>query len=163
MVIESIEKRSAAQNGRGLRLLSLLAGLVLTLTIGASKANAQIVDGLKANIPFEFHVGDTTFSAGQYRIHMVEDSNLMVMEISREDGSGSTLFQVEQADAKSTPERSELIFHKYGNEYFLAKLFEEGERSGSGVAKSRYEANVSRNVLQAEERVQAEDGRQRGK
>jgi hypothetical protein len=163
MVIESSEKRNAAQNVRGQRWLSLLAGLVVTLTIGASKANAQIVDGLTANIPFEFHVGDTTFSAGDYRIHMLDDSNLTVMEISRLDGSDATMFQVQQADAKSVPTESELIFNKYGNEYFLAELFEGGEQSGSQLPKSRHEARVSRATAQAEERVPAEDGKQRGK
>src|SRR5712664_1059242 len=70
MVIENVEKSNKTQNGtRGRQLLSLFAGLVLALTIGATKAKAQIVGDMVANVPFEFHAGNAEFPAGEYRIH----------------------------------------------------------------------------------------------
>jgi hypothetical protein len=150
MVIKNVDKR----NARGRQLLSLIAGLVLALTIGASKANAQIVGDLVVKVPFQFHAGDSRLPAGEYRIRVVDDSGLSLMEISSMDGSTAALFQVQETDAQTTPTKSELIFNKYGDQYFLAKLFDEGESIGSEVLKSRYEQRVSRNaVLQAQEHV----------
>jgi hypothetical protein len=86
---------------------------------------------------------------------MLDDSDLTVMEITSADGSTSALFEVQQAEANSTPAKSELIFNKYGNRYFLAKLFDEGNPSGSAVAKSRYEKRVSQGAAEAQAHVPA--------
>jgi hypothetical protein len=159
MVIENVDKRYAKQNGtRGRQLLSLFAGLALALTIGASNAKAQIVGDMVAKVPFEFHAGNADFPAGEYRIHSVDDSGLDVMQISTMDGSRSALVQVQESDAAATPTKSELIFNKYGGQYFLAKLYDEGERIGSEVLKTRAEERISKNVAQAQEHVPAQRG-----
>ena len=74
------------------------------------------------------------------------------------DGSTAALFQVQETDAQTTPTKSELIFNKYGDQYFLAKLYDQGERIGSEVLKSRYELRISKNVAQAQEHVPAQRG-----
>ncbi len=84
---------------------------------------------------------------------MLDDSDLTVMEISSADGSTSALFEVQEAN--SAPAKSELIFNKYGNRYFLAKLFDEGNPSGSKVVESRYEKRISQAGTTAQEHVSA--------
>jgi len=159
MVIENVDKRYASKNGtRGRQLLSLFAGLALALTIGASNAKAQIVGDMVAKVPFEFHAGNSDFPAGEYRIRSVDDSGLDVMQISTMDGSRSALFQVQESDAAATPTKSELIFNKYGDQYFLAKLYDEGERIGSEVLKTRDEERISKNVALAQEHVPVQRG-----
>ena len=158
MVIENIKKRYARQNGTRRLLLSLFAGLVLALTMGAGKAKAQIIGDVVFKAPFQFYAGHTKLPAGEYRIHVLDDSGLTMMEITSADGSTSALFQVEETDAKDTPTKSELIFNKYGDQYFLAELFDEGESSGSEVLKSRYEQRISKNAEQAQEHVPVQRG-----
>jgi hypothetical protein len=136
-------------------LLLPLIALVLTSTIYPSKAQAQIVDDIEVNIPFQFHAGSTTLPPGQYRIHTMEDSDLRVLEISSVDGSTSALFQVGDTKPYSTPVKSELVFNKYGNRYFLAKLFEEGSSIGSQVLESRYEKRISQQTMETQEHVPA--------
>ena len=148
---------------RGYQLLPLFIALALALTIGASKANAQITDSLEVKIPFQFHAGNTKLPAGEYRIHVLDDSDLAVMEISSADGSISALFQVRESEANSAPAKNELIFNKYGNRYFLAKLYEEGNASGSQVAESGYEKALSKETAEAQEHVPARRGMQQGK
>jgi hypothetical protein len=164
MVIESVDQGYASNNrARGRQLLSLFVTLLLALTIYASKAKAQIVGDLEANIPFQFHVGNAKLPAGEYRIHPLDDSDLTVMEIVSADGSTSALFEVQNTDAKSAPAKSELIFNKYGDRYFLAKLFDEGNPSGSELAKSRYEKRISQQAVEAQEHVPAHRRTQQGK
>jgi hypothetical protein len=163
MFIKAIKKALATQKStRGNQVLSLFVSLVLALTIGASKAKAQIIGDLEVNVPFQFHVGNTKLPAGKYVIHMLDDSDLKVMEISSADGSTSALFEVQQAEANSTPAKSELIFNKYGNRYFLAELFEEGSSSGSEVLKSRYEKRVSQQAVEAQAHIPAHRRVQQG-
>jgi hypothetical protein len=141
--------------------LALFIAAAFALTI-IPTVQAQIADGIEVNIPFQFHAGNVKLPAGQYRIHPLDDSDLTVMEISSVDGSTSALFQVEDTKTDSTPAKTELIFNKYGDRYFLAKLFEEGSSSGSQVPHSRYEKKISQQTMEAQQHVPAHRREQHG-
>lgn len=143
-------------------LLSLFIALVFALTMYPTKAQAQIIDQLDVNVPFQFHAGNAKFPAGQYVIRFVDDSDQSYMEISSADGRTSALFQVRATAVNSTPAKSELIFNKYGDRYFLAKLFEGGSGSGDEVIESRYEQRVDKATLEAQEHVPAHHHGQQG-
>jgi hypothetical protein len=163
MIIERVEKSHGKNRTRAYRLLSVLAAIAFALTIYAGKANAQVIGDLVANIPFEFHAGNAKFPAGEYRIHVLDDSDLSVMEIQSVNGSASALFEVQETETKSTPTQSELIFNRYGDKYFLADLFDQGNPSGSEVLKSRYEKRMNQQAMLAQAHVPAKGQAQRGK
>ena len=150
------------QETRRYQLLSLFIALVFVLTMHPTKAQAQIVGNLEADIPFQFHVGNTKLPPGKYTIHVLDNTDLTVMEITSADGSTSALFEVQSAQANSAPAKSELIFNKYGNRYFLEKLFDEANPSGSEVLESRYEKRIARAAAEGQERVPAHHRGQQG-
>lgn len=135
--------------------VSLFIVLVFAAMMYPSQAHAQIVGSLEADIPFQFHAGDAKLPAGKYVIRMLDDSDLTIMEISKSDGSVAALFQIHSAQANSTPRKTELIFNKYGNKYFLNELFDEGEPDGSQVVKSNYEKRASQAAAEAQVHVPA--------
>ncbi|HWY58141.1 MAG TPA: hypothetical protein VNZ03_26995 [Terriglobales bacterium] len=137
------------------QLLALFIALVFALTTYSSKAEAQIVGNLEVDIPFQFHAGNSQLPPGKYIIHALDNSDLTIMEISSADGKMSALFDVREAEANSAPARNELVFNKYGNRYFLAKLFDESNRDGSAVVESRYEKRIDKATAQAQEHVPA--------
>jgi hypothetical protein len=124
------------------QLMPLFSAFILAIAVHSEKAQAQVVVRLEANIPFQFSVANTELPAGKYYIRLLDDSNLTIMEISTVDGSSSALFDVRSADVNSPPAKSELNFNKYGNRYFLASLFEEGDADGSKVVESRDEKKM---------------------
>jgi hypothetical protein len=163
MFIQTIDNAHAGHKvAKRNYLLPLFVAIAFTFAIYPSKANAQIVGDLLVNVPFEFHAGAAKLPAGEYRIHVLDDSDLTVMQISSMDGSSTSLFEVEETDAKSMPTKSELIFNKYGDQYFLATLFEEGTSTGSQVVESRLEKKISQQTTQAQEHVAARHQAQRG-
>jgi hypothetical protein len=163
MFTEAIDKAHANHIGtRGRQLLPLFIALVFALTIYPTKAHAQIVGDLEANIPFQFHAGNTKLPPGTYVIHVLDNTDLTFMEISSADGSTSALFEVRDAEANSAPAKSELIFNKYGNRYFLAKLFDVGNPSGSTVDESLYEKRISQARTEAQAHVPAHHRGQQG-
>jgi len=141
----------------------MFIAFVFALTIYPSRAHAQIIDTLEANIPFQFHAGNTKLPPGNYSIHMLENSDLKFMEITSADGSTSALFEVHETDASSAPAKSELVFNKYGNRYFLSKLFDEGNPSGNEVVESAYEKKVSQAAAEAQIHVSTHHRGQQGK
>jgi hypothetical protein len=163
MFTGSIQKTETNKRKGGVQqFLSFLLLPVFALTIFAGKASAQIVGDLDADIPFQFHVGNKELPAGKYRIYVQDDSDLTVMEITSVDGSSFALFQVQESDANAAPAKSELIFNKYGDDYFLSKLFDEGNPSGSKVIESRYEKQISRGAVVAQEHVPVHHRTQQG-
>src|SRR6266851_4422614 len=140
MFIEPIEMAQARYNWKRVRqlLLSLIA-LSFSLTIHPSKAHAQIVGNLEANIPFQFHAGDAKLPAGKYFIHALNNSDLSMMEITSADGSTSAIFEVHDTEANSAPAKSELIFNP----------------DGSTVDESHYEKTVSQAKVEAQTHVPA--------
>jgi hypothetical protein len=145
MFIKSPENTGASQTRTGMpMLLPLFLTLIFAMSFWPTRAQAQIIGNLETEIPFQFNVGNTTLPAGSYLIHHLEGTDLTVMEITSKDGSVSALFNVESAEAKSTPEKSELIFNKYGDHYFLSELFDEGNVDGNKLLPSRDEKKASK-------------------
>lgn len=164
MLAETIKQSHASHNGatRTRHLFSLFFALLLTLTFHTTKAHAQIVGDLEATIPFQFHAGDTKLPPGKYVIHPLDNTDLTIMEISSEDGSTSALFEVSDTEANTAPAKTELIFNKYGDRYFLANVFDESNRNGSAVRESRYEKKVSQAAAEAQAHVPAHHKGQQG-
>src|SRR5258707_13533086 len=102
------------QETRRYQLLSLFIALVCALTMYPTKAQAQIVGNLEADIPFQFHVGSAKLPPGNCTTHVLDNSHLTMMEIISADGSSSSLFQDRAAEANSALGKTELIFNKYG-------------------------------------------------
>jgi hypothetical protein len=139
-----------------------LIALVFALSIHPAKAQAQIIGELEVNIPFQFCAGNSKLPAGNYVVRMLDNTELGIMEISTPDGSASALFDVENTEASSTTSKSELIFNKYGNRYFLAKVFDEGNRNGSSVPESQYEKRAGQAAAEAQAHVPAHRHGQQG-
>lgn len=160
MFTKSVKAQTINDNRNLFQIASFFVAVVCALTIYPPKAHAQIIGELEADIPFQFHAGNIRLPAGKYVLHMLDNSDLKLMEISSADGSMSALFEVQSAEANSAPPKSELIFNKYGNRYFLARVFDEGNPDGSSVPESQYEKRASNAAKEAQEHVLA---RHRGK
>lgn len=157
-------RRNGTTTTRNLLVLMLLFfAVVFMLTVSPRNAHAQIIGEIEVTIPFQFHVGNAKLPAGKYIIHPLDNTDLTTMEISSADGSASALFEVRDAETNSAPPKTELIFNKYGNRYFLAKLFDEANPNGSTVLESRYEKTVSHQTAEAQAHVAAHHrGQQKG-
>ena len=156
MFTQEVGKTHKGRNGINKRhLASLFMALVFTAMIYPQQTHAQLTGTMEADIPFQFHAGNTKLPAGKYLIRMLDDSNLTLIELSKPDGSVAVLLQVRDAEANSTPRTSELVFNRYGDHYFLEKLFDEGQSSGSQVLESSYEKRLGRASAEAQEHVPA--------
>lgn len=112
--------------------------IVLSLLLSGGIAQAQIVGQLDANIPFAFHAGLARFPAGKYIIRTQEGSDFSAMEIQSADGEHSALFDVRAAQSVRAPHTGELIFNHVGNRYYLAKIFDDGDKNGVVLLDTGY-------------------------
>jgi len=131
-------------------------GMLALLSIAAlaASAHAQSGSGLRANVPFDFTVAGKSFAAGHYSITRVsQTSGDLVLEVNSLD-KNSRVFPITTRLQTQTPrDQSVLIFHRYGDEYFLAQVWAAGSTTGRAFAKSRRERQLQ------QQRVGAIDGK----
>src|SRR6476659_3663246 len=101
-----------------LTMLSLVS--MFTLCAAVASANAQLSIPIRAKIPFDFNVGDKKLPAGEYTFRRLSEfSDSKMMSVSSVDAS-SRMFQSTLGAQVLTPKNeSTLVFHRYGDQYFL--------------------------------------------
>ena len=107
------------------RTLTLLVLGVLTLGSVAHAQRAQRM--IKANIPFEFGVGDQVFPAGNYSLLSTAPALLELR-----DAEGHTLAKVltNSVETLKTPASPTLQFSSEGGRYSLAQVWQENYSIG---------------------------------
>ena len=122
--------------------------LLMVIGIWAVTAEAQSVNGvsIRANIPFEFSVGDKLLPAGEYRIQQVNpSSDVAMLQLANANGEARVLVRVQSMRARDT-NRTELVFNRYGSSYFLSTLAIEGSVDAWQAPKSHAERGVGREL-----------------
>ena len=123
-------------------LLLMVTALSFLAIAGGVPARAQVVDAIEFNVPFAFTVKNKTLPAGEYIVKRLDSLSEDVMEISSRDSHERMLVLVGSAESIGTPDKSELIFDRIGDQYFLAEIFERGNNPGVEVPKSRAERKL---------------------
>ena len=122
---------------------------VIGLLLVAACANAQSVS-VKANVPFDFTVGKSTLPAGEYSIQSISTGASSVLAI-RGGKANQMLASTNHAETLNPSANSRLVFHKYGDQYFLSKIWLQGEKAGREFKISRREAEVAKSVPTSED------------
>jgi len=119
---------------------TMIALLVLVGSMAvAAQAQTSGRTQLIANIPFQFNVGTKTLPAGEYSVRQVNpDSDHGVLLLSSKDGNASVMIQVGSVIGKAQ-ESAKLTFHRYGNKYFFAQAWIDGDNTGMQAPKSKAE------------------------
>ena len=119
-------------------LFVFAAALLLTT---AAKAQTTAV---KADVPFDFVVGDIAYPAGQYDLKTVTTSG--VIRIRNAQDSDVSNFQSSHACTQTMPsQKTELVFLRLGGNYYLYQIWTEGRESGREFPKSRSYMQLAKN------------------
>ena len=119
--------------------------LMAVFGLAATPTKAQSSSGVRADVPFDFIVGDKTLPAGKITVHGASSSNPGPLSITNYD-KGQSMFRMSRLlVGPNTTEQGKLVFHKYGNQYFLAQVWIPGS-TALEVAKSRSERAIEREI-----------------
>jgi len=114
--------------------------LGLGLLVGMS-AYAQTVN-LKADVPFNFIIRGATLPAGEYTIQGLGDGSAIA--VRGPNPKANTIVLSQRCASIDAAKQSKLVFHRYGDRYFLAQLWVAGSDSGRQLPKSPREMEVAR-------------------
>ena len=125
------------------QILSIVA--TLTLIIPMSIIGFAGLSGtVRADIPFDFIVGNIEFKAGRYTVGRLSDSiNAGTLVIRSADNGAAANFNFNNVTDKGEWQ-ARLIFRRYGNQYFLAKIFDGRSGQGAEFSKSKAEREAAK-------------------
>ena len=116
--------------------------ITIVLLLTAVRLVAQTTPSqrlMKVNVPFSFSVEGHAMPAGEYFVLTVTPERSI--RIASADGKHSAIVNTLPNYAKEPSTNSRLVFHKYGDEYFLYQIWTVGQ-------------NVARNPLSSKEAME---------
>ena len=91
--------------------------VLLLLATPVARTQEQLL--FRVNIPFNFIAGEAHLSAGEYLAFHTTPS---IIQLVREDGKASAWIPVKPSPKSDGSEVNQLVFNRYGESYFLAKV-----------------------------------------
>lgn len=135
---------------QALRTFTMLS-LVLMLT--AVSVCAQSERSGVLNIPFNFIVGGKTLPAGEYTVEPNRKDSHNVWLVQSREGNATALFATMPVRANQTQEETKLVFRKYGDQYFLSRIWTPGGNTGRELVMPRLERELAKNGIEREKVV----------
>jgi hypothetical protein len=130
----------AKQILKGFTMLTLIVGLAFVSAVASAKGQStQAV----AKVPFEFIVGGKTLPSGQYTVSALSDTNKAAMVIR---GRSSAIRLTNEIQTNKNKEQARLVFHRYGEHYFLSEVWMGADSNGRQLVKSRQEGSIEREL-----------------
>ena len=117
----------------------LKTGLLAMACLTAySHASAQTT--VEAKIPFEFAVGQKVLPPGTYSITQVTSRIIELQNLDRRTSVFVSTFASDYVSQKP----KEMVFHKYGNQYFLHEVRGGLGQFSLGLSPSKLEKEIQR-------------------
>ena len=136
-----------------IRVLTMF-GFLMAMT--AATTFAQTKPTIKVNVPFDFGVSNRTLPAGEYTLSERGSGGGMVIVRNNATTKDAAYATAMPLTAKKEADKPMLVFHRYGNQYFLAQVIQAGT-SRQELIQTRSERQVikeqsSRHLAQADAR-----------
>jgi hypothetical protein len=121
-----------------MKKLVLLIGVCLALAPTILPAADNVLHG---NIPFDFWVGDKLAPAGSYVIQTSDGKTVF----RQEGGRLVAAWMLGIPESRiAPPEKGELVFHRYGDEYFFSTVWTPNSKLGYKIPMTSREKTVAR-------------------
>lgn len=125
----------------------VLMAITLSVLLAVTTAFAQ-GPSIRVQVPFEFHAGDKLLPAGEYYTQAFPGSTLTLL--SSVDGTASVYLATHSVDRDAVREHGVVVFHRYGNAYFLRQMWVGGASVGRELPKTRNERLVAKTTSPTE-------------
>ncbi|OLE55819.1 MAG: hypothetical protein AUG51_01390 [Acidobacteria bacterium 13_1_20CM_3_53_8] len=130
------------------QIIGTLTVLSLFFVLAVTSVQAQQRGTLKAHIPFAFSVNEQTLEAGDYTISRLTENSIV---IESADGRHRVIAQVPRTvstNPNAAQNLEKLVFHQYGDQYFLAQVWMIRATDGRELNRSKSEAKAADEMRQ---------------
>lgn len=126
--------------------VTLLSAIAI-LTSVASAQGQSLAYKAKFNVPFDFAFGAKKLPAGKYSIgRAIYSSDDTTVSMTNLDGHSTVIVLSNAVITSRANSRASLVFHRYGNEYFLIQVWPAGATTGREFSESKRERALQRQL-----------------
>ncbi|HEY6216370.1 MAG TPA: hypothetical protein VIW74_06875, partial [Pyrinomonadaceae bacterium] len=95
--------------------------------------------------------GEKTFPAGKYEFERIWKNSDSVWVIRHKDNVGESMLLTRPVRANETQQETRLVFHRYGDLYFLSEIWTAGDELGREIQMSNREKSLDKTVAEKRE------------
>ena len=132
---------------KGFTMLVLIVTLALATAVASANAQSS-ANKVVADVPFEFSVGYKALPAGTYSVQSIVSAGDGLL-IQSTDGKMSALRLSEATRRIKEKPQARLVFHRYGERYFLAEVWNGVDNTGRQLMKSQEEQAIANELMLA--------------
>ncbi|HKW57726.1 MAG TPA: hypothetical protein VJN42_10240 [Candidatus Acidoferrum sp.] len=126
-----------------MRKRSLVMAALMACTTMASTRVAHAQESLVVNIPFDFSAGNSRLPAGEYAVKSSGPAHILLL-MNRTDPAASIMVRSNAVAAGAPQTDSKLVFHRYGDRYFLSQVWTAGYSLGRQLLQTGPEKEAAR-------------------
>ncbi|SRR5258708_27589110 len=127
-----------------------LVALLAVFMVGDSVAQTI---RMKAAVPFEFIVNGSTLPAGQYTIQSFGTADGRTLLVRNTDADQKATINGIGMESLNAVKETKLVFHRYGNRYFLAQVWIAGSQGGQEFPRSHRESELAKDYSNTPQEV----------
>lgn len=126
------------------RQFLLLVAIAVFGTALTTNVSGQTAKTLRANVKFDFQIGDRIYPAGEYRIESISTDN--ILQIRSVGDATRTQFLLANHSNENKEQTPKLVFQKYGESYFLTQIFFDSGEWAYSIRPSRRQRESEKNL-----------------
>jgi hypothetical protein len=135
-----VRRSESGKHRRRITMKRLLTLFAVSAALAVTASAQQVGQPLLVDVPFAFTAGKKLLNAGVYRVTMANSS---VVSFRNEDGGTSAAMIIAtRTSLKAADAAPKVIFNRYGNEYYLARVCNLQQNIGANVAPSKQEKEL---------------------
>ena len=123
--------------------------LSLFIILAAAPAYAQSADNIVLKVPFSFVVGKKTLPAGEYTVKRALSTRLTLIRNAGGHREYTTILTM-LVPPETMTLAAKLIFHRYGDQYFLHQVWTPGNERGGQLFESRAELELAKSASEVQ-------------
>ena len=101
---------------------------------------------LTTNIPFPFIADGKSLPAGTYRIDRIRKNSAGVLVLQEQNSFETAVVFTMPVQSTVMQEEAKLVFHRYGEEYFLTQIWSAGRNIGYELSESNTKRTIRRTL-----------------
>ena len=109
----------------------------LLFAFSALPGQAQDQPKIKVTIPFNFVVGRKELKAGEYVVQQFGSRENQSLQFRSEDGNVEQIAFTVPLETNKIGDHERLVFHHYGDQYFLSQVWFTGDDGHEFIAGAR--------------------------
>ena len=123
------------------QVFALIVALSVVVSLVVTALSYSFTVKIRAEIPFDFMVGSKRLPKGEYLIESQNESGTLTIRNAKK---GKAVAFMTVKDKMLEKPKSKLIFHRYNDQYFLARIWDGTSDTVLKLNKSKTEKKVAK-------------------